>query len=86
MAMVTDYDCWHESEGPVTVEMIIANLRKNAGTAQEIIRLAARAIDPDVDCDCRHALANAIMTPPVTMKPATRKKLNLLIGKYLKRR
>jgi 5'-methylthioadenosine phosphorylase len=83
LAMVTDYDAWHESEEPVTVEMVIANVRKNAATAQEVIRLAAQAIDRNGDCTCHHALANAIMTAPKSVPPATRKKLALLVGKYL---
>jgi 5'-methylthioadenosine phosphorylase len=85
LAMVTDYDCWHVAEESVTVEMIVGNLQKNARIAQEIIRLAADAIDETADCDCRHALAEAILTRPEAMRPATRKKLSLLIGKYLKK-
>lgn len=83
MAMVTDYDCWHDSHESVTVEMIIANLMKNVHTAQEIIRSAVKALDVTADCKCRHTLAHAIMTVPAAMRPATKKKLHLLIGKYL---
>jgi 5'-methylthioadenosine phosphorylase len=82
LAMVTDYDCWHEAHEAVTVEMVVANLTKNSATAQEIIRHAVAAIDPDADCSCRHALATAIMTQPKAMRPATRKKLGLLLQKY----
>ena len=83
MAMVTDYDCWHEAHEAVTVEMVVSNLTKNSKTAQEIVRLALREIDPEADCTCRHALATAIMTQPEAMRPATKKKLRLLLGKYL---
>ncbi len=83
MAMVTDYDCWHEAEEAVTVEMVVANLRKNSRTAQDIVRRAVQQLNPDADCPCRHALANAIMTAPAAMKPATKKKLRLLIGAHL---
>lgn len=85
LAMVTDYDCWRVTEEAVSVEMIVANLQKNARAAQEIVRLAVEALDQAADCDCRHALAHAIMTSPEIMRPATRKKLGLLIGKYLKK-
>ena len=44
------------------------------------------SIDPDADCACHHALASAIMTRPDAIRPATRRKLDLLIGKYLPRR
>lgn len=84
LAMVTDYDCWHVEEEPVTVEMIIANLTKNAATAQDIVRRAAASFDVAGDCACHQALANAIMTAPQAMNPATKKKLALLIGKYVK--
>ncbi|MCG3149263.1 MAG: S-methyl-5'-thioadenosine phosphorylase [Verrucomicrobiae bacterium] len=84
LAMVTDYDCWHESEEAVTVEMVIACLQKNAKMAQEIIRLTVGALDTGADCPCQHALATAIMTQPSALKPALKKKLKLLIGKYVK--
>ena len=86
MAMVTDYDCWRESDEAVTVEMILGNLQKNARIAQEIVQLAVSAINPASDCACHHALANAILTRPDAMRPATRRKLDLLIGKYLPKR
>jgi len=86
LAMVTDYDCWHEAHEAVTVEMVVANLTKNSATAQEVVRLAVAALDPDADCTCRHALATAIMTQPKAMRPATRKKLGLLLQKYLPKR
>ena len=62
--------------------MVLANLQKNAATAQAIIRQAVARLDPAADCTCRHALAHAVMTAPAVMRPATRKKLDLLIGKY----
>jgi 5'-methylthioadenosine phosphorylase len=86
LAMVTDYDCWRVEEQPVTVEMVVANLQKNARMAQEIVRLAVQRLDPAADCGCRHALANAIMTAPAVMPLTTRKKLALLIDKYLPKR
>ena len=86
LAMVTDYDCWHEAHEAVTVEMVVANLTKNSQTAQEIIRRAITALDPAADCTCRHALATAVMTHPQNLRPATRKKLDLLLKKYSKKK
>lgn len=83
MAMVTDYDCWHVSEEPVTVEMVVACVMKNSRTAQEIIRQAVAKID-DGDCACQHALAAAVMTAPEAIPAAQKKKLKLLLGKYQK--
>ncbi len=82
LAMVTDYDCWHEGHEAVTAKMVVANLTKNSATAQEILRFAVAALDPEADCSCRHALASAIMTPLKVMRPTTRKKLALLLKKY----
>ena len=84
LAMVTDYDCWHISEEAVTVEMIIECLQKNSQMAQEIVRLTVATLGDNTDCACRHALATAIMTAPDKIPAGQRKKLQLLIGKYLK--
>ena len=84
LAMVTDYDCWRASEEAVSVEMVVGNLNKNAKVAQEIVRLAVEKLDKNADCECHHALQYAIMTRPENLRPATRKKLRLLIGKYLR--
>ena len=86
LAMVTDYDCWHASHEAVTVEMVVANLTKNSKTAQEIIRRAVAALDPTADCTCRHALATAIMTNNQLLRPATRKKLGLLLKEYSRKK
>lgn len=86
LAMVTDYDCWHEDHDAVTVEMVVECLKKNARTAQDIVRRAVQTLDPEADCPCHHALATAIMTDRALIPPAQRKKLSLLLDKYLKAR
>ena len=86
LAMVTDYDCWHEAHAAVTVDMVVGNLSKNSKTAQEIIRRAVAALDPAADCTCRHALATAIMTHDQFLRPAARKKLDLLLKKYSRKK
>jgi 5'-methylthioadenosine phosphorylase len=82
VALATDYDVWHEGEGPVTVEAVIANLLKNVATAKEVIRRVVPDIAPPRTCPCPHALKNAVITPADAFPPATRKRLHLLIGKY----
>ncbi len=84
MAHITDYDVWHVSAAPVTVEMVIQTLNKNTEIAQEAIHLLARDFTPERDCACQHALADALITRPDRIPPATRQKLDLLVGKYLK--
>ncbi len=82
LAMVTDYDCWHEAEEAVSVEIVVECLKQNARMAQEIVRRGVQCLDPAVDCVCRHALAGAIQTQAKAIRPAVRRKLDLLIGKY----
>jgi 5'-methylthioadenosine phosphorylase len=83
MAHITDYDVWHVSAAPVTVEMVIQTLNRNTQMAQEAVRLLARGLDAERDCACQHALADALITQPERVPAATRQKLALLIGKYL---
>jgi 5'-methylthioadenosine phosphorylase len=84
MAHVTDYDVWHVGEAPVTVEMVIQTLNKNTETAQQALRILARDLLAERKCDCEHALASALITDPAAVPSATRQKLDLLVGKYLK--
>ncbi len=83
MAHVTDYDVWHASEAPVTVEMVIQTLHKNTELAQEAVRLLVRNLRPERNCDCKHALSTALITRKDAIPPATLQKLDLLVNKYL---
>jgi 5'-methylthioadenosine phosphorylase len=83
MAHVTDYDVWHKSEAPVTVEMVIKTLNNNTELAQEAIRLMVRDLKSTRDCDCDRSLASALITQPDVIPPHTRQKLDLLVKKYL---
>ena len=84
MAHVTDYDVWHESEAPVTVDMVIQILNKNTQFAQDAIRNLVRNSKPERTCSCGQALASALITNPKVIPTETRNKLDLLVGKYLK--
>jgi 5'-methylthioadenosine phosphorylase len=84
MAHVTDYDVWHVSKEPVTVEMVIATLNKNTVFAQKAIVELANSIDQERDCSCKEALATALITDPSVVPTETRQKLDLLVKKYLK--
>ncbi len=83
IAMATDYDCWHEEEEEVTVEMIIANLMKNVENAKKIVKRAIKDIDIKRDCGCMSAMDGAIITHKEAMPEETKKKLDLIIGKYV---
>jgi len=83
MAHVTDYDVWHVSEAPVTVEMVIQTLNKNTALAQEAVRLLARNLNHERKCACEHALATAMITHRDAIPSETLQKLNLLVNKYI---
>ncbi len=83
MAMVTDYDCWKADEAHVTVEMVIANLKRNAATAQAIVANVLPRIPITADWPCHHALRNAIMTDRSLWPAATTKSLKPILAPYL---
>ena len=83
LAMVTDYDCWHPSHDAVTVHQVIECLNRNVENAQKIIRAAVKTLPQERACKCGSALAHAIITDRSKIPAATRRKLDLLIGKYL---
>lgn len=83
LAHITDYDVWHISEEPVTVEMVIATLNKNVHVVQEAIRNLLHQPDHSADCACQSALSTALITNPAVIPAETRRKLGLLIDKYL---
>ncbi len=85
MAMVTDYDNWRHREGydDVTVETVVGNLAKNSALARKIILNVVPEIPADPDPAAAFALQNAIMTSPERISPENRRRLALIIGKYL---
>jgi 5'-methylthioadenosine phosphorylase len=85
MALVTDYDCWHESEEAVTVEQVLGYLRSNAAMAQRVLRGAIpRVAARTRDCACATALQFAMITDPAHVPAERREALAPLIGKYVR--
>lgn len=86
LALVTDYDVWRDEEEPVSVELVFRNLSRNIDNAKSVLKKAVASLGTGraEPCDCREALRNAIVTNPAVVPEATRSKLDLLIGKYLK--
>jgi 5'-methylthioadenosine phosphorylase len=82
MAMVTDYDCWHDGHESVTVEQVVAVLHQNSANAATAVRAAVAAMPRERACPCATALKYAILTSPAAIPAATRNKLDLLLGKY----
>jgi 5'-methylthioadenosine phosphorylase len=83
MAMVTDYDCWKADEAHVTVEMVIANLQKNAAQAKEIVAHVLPRIPAEPDCSCHRSLQNAILTDKKFWPAKNKTMLRPILKNYL---
>lgn len=84
LALVTDYDCWHEGHDSVTIEMVVEYLTKNVRNAQLILKEAvARLEAKETPNQYRDAIKNAIFTAPEHWPAETVKKLEAIIGKYV---
>ncbi|RPJ00290.1 MAG: S-methyl-5'-thioadenosine phosphorylase [Candidatus Aminicenantes bacterium] len=86
LSLATDYDVWHETEEPVTVELILQNLAYNIANAKAVIKKALAAVGKGeaLGCECGSALKNTIVTATSAIPAVTRKKLGLLVDKYLR--
>ena len=82
MAMATDYDCWKEEEH-VTLEMIIANLHRNADTAKKIVAKVIPQIPTEPNWPCHSALKNAFLTDKKFWPKKNVTELKPVLGKYL---
>ena len=80
---VTDYDVWHISEKPVTVELVIEILNRNTAVAHQAVKHLVSQLSADRDCICQHAMADAFITDRNVIPAETRENLHLLIKKYL---
>ncbi len=85
MAHVTDYDVWHETEEPVSVEAVIRILQQNTALAQQAIRLLVpRLTAAGRTCDCKDTLATAIITQRDVISEQVKRNLAPIVGKYLR--
>ena len=84
LAFVTDYDVWHENESDVSADLVLANLRRNVTLGQAIVRRLIGALEASSDaaCECRNALASALVTAPEHVPAATRRRLDPLVSRY----
>jgi 5'-methylthioadenosine phosphorylase len=82
LALATDYDVWHETEEPVTVETVIANLLKNVATAKEVLRRVIPRLGGERRCPCPDLLRNAVITAPAAFPRDARRRLGIFLGKY----
>jgi 5'-methylthioadenosine phosphorylase len=84
IAGVTDYDSWQDQAEPLSVDFILETLRQNVDAIKEIIKLAVTWLPDERSCDCGRAMKVAIATDAKFIPAGQKKKLALLVGKYLK--
>ena len=83
LALVTDYDVWHQTEAEVSVDLVVANLMKNVATTQALLPdLAARNSDSR-GCNCKSALERAIITSRDLIPDEAKSRLSAIMGRYL---
>jgi 5'-methylthioadenosine phosphorylase len=83
IALITDYDCWHDSHESVSVDMIVGNLKQNSRNAQSVILQTIQDFSETRPCSCGDALKYALITDKAQISPETRHKLKFIVGKYL---
>jgi 5'-methylthioadenosine phosphorylase len=83
MAWITDYDCWHQTEEAVTVEMVVQNLQKNVLHSKELITRVAPRLAQELDCSCASALEGAIITHPQGVPEDVKHRLAPIVGRYM---
>jgi 5'-methylthioadenosine phosphorylase len=79
LAMVTDYDVWHESEADVSVDVVVSHVRANVGAAGRILRQLVEEGLPERHCHCAHALDFAVMTSPGAVSAEAQERVGLLL-------
>lgn len=84
LALVTDYDCWHETEADVTIEMVLEGMKKNVETYRRIVKDAVTRLPQKRECACASAMQHAIITAPEVIPAKVKKDLQIILGKYIK--
>jgi 5'-methylthioadenosine phosphorylase len=83
MAHITDYDVWHTSEAPVTVDMVISTLNHNLQVAQQAIAGLVETLQLGQACACHHALDSAVITAPQAITAEAKTRLAPLVSRAL---
>jgi 5'-methylthioadenosine phosphorylase len=82
ICMSTDYDCWHESEEDVTIDIVIKNMNTNSANAKELVRRLAGKLGAVRSCGCKEASKYAVITAPEKRNPDQAKKLKAILPDY----
>lgn len=81
LALITDFDTWHQTEDDVSVDLVIANLRRNVASSRLVMREVVSGLPTERSCTCSHALESAIITDPEYIGSEARERLAAIIGK-----
>lgn len=82
LALVTDYDCWHNEDESVSADLVTARMAKNVSAAKEALADLIQALPGTFGCSCGKALATSLITDRSTVSSVIRDRLDLLVGKY----
>ena len=83
LALVTDYDCWHQTEEDVDVQIVIRTMQQNVASAKQVLRSAIQKVAEKRTCVCEHALQSAIMTDGKKITEEAKKRLAPIVGRYI---
>jgi 5'-methylthioadenosine phosphorylase len=83
LALVTDYDCWHETEDAVSVGAILAIMHKNVEMAKQVLHHALKLAKGLGPCACQTALEHAVITPLTRISPTLKKRYHVLLQRQL---
>ena len=83
LALSTDYDCWHEEEESVTIEMILETMKKNVVVAKDVIKKIVDKVPVERECRCGSAMQYAVLTKKDQIPEKTKNNLDIIIGRYL---
>lgn len=82
LALVTDYDCWHESEEAVTVGAILDIMHQNVAMAKTVLSHAIQMVAPPLKCNCPFAMDHAVVTPVDRITRSARQRFGLLLERF----
>ena len=80
LALITDYDCWKEEEGPVTLEAVLEIMHKNVEVAQKVLKEFVSELQENRSCECGLAAKNAVVTEPEKIPTQLKENLSILFG------
>ncbi|MCA9473499.1 MAG: S-methyl-5'-thioadenosine phosphorylase [Nitrospirales bacterium] len=81
LALVTDFDCWHETEEAVSVGAILNIMKKNVKIAQAVLKASLRLAPENPQCSCQTALEHALVTPPEAITAAAKKRVHVFFSR-----